>query len=52
VAPARARALSVGTHTVTIERAGYKPFTQKVTIKAGATERISISLERSGTSRR
>jgi len=52
VTPARASALSVGTHTVTIERAGYKPFTQKVTIKAGATERISISLERSGTSRR
>ena len=49
VTPARASALSVGTHTVIIERAGYKTFTQRVTIKAGATERISISLERAGT---
>jgi len=38
--------LSPGEHTITVEAARYRAVTRKVTIRAGATERIQVSLER------
>lgn len=43
--PLSAPGLSPGVHTVRVELAGYKPVTTSVTVKAGETAKIAVTLE-------
>jgi hypothetical protein len=45
VTPLSASGLAPGVHTVRVELAGYKPVTTEVTVKAGETARIAVTLE-------
>jgi hypothetical protein len=45
--PQPAQAINVGEHTVTVHRAGFTPFTKKVTINGNKTTDVNVTLEAS-----
>jgi len=46
--PLRVPAVAVGTHILRVELSGYRPVSTNVIVKAGATARVTLSLEHTG----
>jgi hypothetical protein len=47
--PLTVRQMRPGTHTIELRLAGYKPWSQKITVAAGDNRRITATLERNTT---